>query len=82
MRAKAKYKDINDIIAGYLEPRLTSECERLGIPQSFIDGIYSIWPKAFEYSSLCEPVERGGKVVAVRIRIDSELHSPRAALLV
>jgi hypothetical protein len=81
MRAKPKYKDINDIITGYLEPRLKSECERLGIPKSFIDGIYAIWPKAFEYSSLCEPIERDGKVIAVRIRIDSELRSPRAALL-
>ena len=81
MTAKAKYKDINDIIAGYLEPRLKSECERLGIPQSFIAGIYAIWPREFGYSSLCEPVERDGKVVAVRIRIDSELRNPRAALL-
>jgi len=81
MRGKTKYKDINDIITAYLEPRLKSECERLGIPQSFIDGIYAIWPKAFEYSSLCEPLNRDGRVVAVRIRIDSEIHSPRAALL-
>jgi len=81
MRAKPKYKDINDIIAGCLEPRLKSECERLGVPQSFIDGIYAIFPKAFEYSSLCEPIEQDSRVVAVRIRIDNELRSPRAALL-
>jgi len=81
MMAKIKYKDIDDIIAGYLEPRLKSECERLGIPQSFISGIYAIWPREFGYSSLCKPVEQNGRVVRVTIRIDSELRNPRAALL-
>ncbi len=80
MRVKTKYKDINDIIAGYLEPRLKSECQRLGIPQSFIAGIYGIYPEAFA-SSCCELIKQGDKVVAVKIRINSELRSPRVALL-
>ncbi len=81
MSAKAKYEDISDIIAGYLEPRLKSECERLEIPQSFIAGIYGIYPKPFVHSSRCELIKQDDKVVAVMIRIDSELRSPRIALL-
>ena len=72
--------DIDEIIEKVLRPELKRECERLGIPESFIKGIYAILPKAWEYSSLCEPVERSGKVEGVRIRIDYRINKPGAAL--
>ena len=80
MKKKVKYRDINDIIEKYLKPRLASECERLGIPESFIAGIYGIYPE-LDCSSCCEPVREEGRVREVRIRIDSEIRSPLVAIL-
>jgi hypothetical protein len=74
------HRDINDIVEEVLKPELNAECNRLGIPQSFIKGIYGIYPKAWEYCSLCEPVERNGSVEGVRIRIDCRITSPGSAL--
>jgi len=81
MKNKAEYRDISDIIEKHLKPRLKSECERLGIPQSFIAGIYGIYPEPFVRSSCCEPIKQGDKVKAVMIRIDSEIRSPRIVLM-
>lgn len=80
MKKKAKYRDISDIIDKHLKPRLESECQRLGIPESFIAGIYGIYPQ-FDCSSCCEPIGEEGKVREVRIRIDSEIRSPLVATL-
>jgi len=80
MKKKAKYRDINDIIERRLKPRLASECQRLGIPESFIAGIYGIYPE-LDCSSCCEPTREEGKVREVRIRIDSEIRSPLVATL-
>jgi len=44
MKPRVKYRDINDIIDRHLKPRLKSECERLGILDWFIAGIYGIYP--------------------------------------
>ena len=80
MEKKAKYRDISDIIDRHLKPRLASECQRLGIPESFIAGIYGIYPQ-LDCSSCCEPIREEGKIREVRIRIDSEIRSPRMAIL-
>ncbi len=72
--------DIDEIIAKVLKPELKPECERLGIPESFIKGIHSILPKVWEYSSLCQPDERNGEVVGVWIRIDCEIRKVVPAL--
>ena len=80
MKKKTSYRDINDIIEIRLKPRLASECLRLGIPDSFIAGIYGIYPE-LDCSSCCEPTREEGKVREVRIRIDSEIRSPRVAIL-
>ncbi len=69
---RTKYIDISDIIESYIQPRVKSECERLGIPPSFIDGIYGIYPAVFGAASCCEPVREGTTIKAVRIRIDSD----------
>ena len=75
----ARQKNIDDIIQNTLHPRLNSECERLGIAPSFIKGIYAIYPKPWEYGSLCEPVEKDGSITGVRIRIDTTIASPSQA---
>jgi len=80
MKKKARYRDINDIIERRLKPRLASECQRLGVPESFIAGIYGIYPE-LDCSSCCEPIRKEGKVREVRIRIDSEIRSPLVATL-
>jgi len=80
MTKKRKYEDISEIIEEHLKPRLGAECNRLGIPESFIDGIYATFPKAFAYSSRCDPIEQDGKIVKVKIRLDSEMRSPFLAL--
>ena len=80
MRKKTKYEDISDIIERCLKPRLASECQRLGIPESFIAGIYGIYPE-IDCSSCCEPIREEGKVREVRIRIDSEIRSPLVATM-
>jgi len=80
MKKKAKYRDVSDIIEKHLTPRLASECERPGVPESFIAGIYGIYPE-IDCSSCCEPIREEGKVRKVRIRIDSEIRSPRVAIL-
>ena len=80
MKKKARYRDINDVIERHLKPRLESECQRLGIPESFIVGIYGIYPE-LDCSSCCEPIREGGKVREVRIRIDSEIRSSLVAAL-
>ena len=74
-----RQKNIDDIIKNALCPRLNSECQRLDIPLSFIKGVYSIYPKAWEYSSLCEPAEKDSKIEGVRIRIDMTITSPSQA---
>jgi hypothetical protein len=73
-------RNINEIIQNVLRPELNAECKRLGIPESFIKGIYCIYPKPWEYSSLCEPIERDGKVEGVRIRIDCRFTNAGPAL--
>lgn len=72
--------DIEKIITNTLRTLLPLECQRLGVPSSFIQGIYSIFPKPFEYSSLCEPIEQDGKINGVRIRIDTTIRSEGRAL--
>ena len=81
MKSRAKYRDVSDIIQRYLEPRLESECQRLGMPSSFIVGIYGTYPEPFVRSSWCELIKQDGKTQAVRIRIDGEIRSPREALM-
>ena len=61
--------DIQAIIERVIKPRLKSECDRLGIPLSFIKQINAIYPKPFESSSLFEPMTSQGKIEGVRIRI-------------
>ena len=73
-------RDIDEIIEKILRPELTKECNHLGIPESFIKGIHSIFPKPFEYSSFCEPIEENGRVEGVRIRIDCEINQAGPAL--
>ena len=80
MARRTKYKDINEIIDCHLKPRLKSERERLGIPETFIAGIYGIYPEPFVKSSCCEPLEEAGKIEAVRIRIDCEICNLRVAV--
>ena len=81
MKNKAEYRDISDIIDKHLKPRLKSECERLRIPQSFITGIYGIYPEPFVHSSCCELIKQGDKTQAAVIRIDSEIRNPQIALM-
>ncbi len=80
IKRRTKYIDISDIIESYIQPRVKSECERLGIPPSFIDGIYGIYHELFGAVSCCEPVREGTTIKAVRIRIDSEIRCPQKAL--
>ena len=62
-------------------PRLESECKRLGIPPSFVEGVYSVFAKAFEYTSFCEPVKREGEIQRVRIRIGDSVGNKVEALM-
>ena len=81
MRRKSRRKDINEIIEKRLKPRLTAECRRLGLPESFISRIQGIYPRLFYYSSLCKPVKQNGKVIAVTIHIGSDNRSEWTALM-
>jgi len=81
MTRKSKYRDISEIIERHLEPRLKSECRKLGIPESFVAGIYGVYAEPFGHSSQCEPVIQEGQTVAVRIRIDSEIRAPSRAVM-
>lgn len=74
------YTNIDDIIQNCLEPRLKAECERLGMPQSFVEGVYATFPKPLSYPSACEPIETDGKIKGVRIRINCEAGRPKQAL--
>jgi hypothetical protein len=74
------YDELNKIIEQSLKPLLKTECEKLGIPQDFIKGIYPIFPKSFEYTSACEPIVEGNKIEGVRIRIDCTITKPGPAL--
>ncbi len=74
------YDELNQIIEQSLKPQIESECHRLGIPPDFIKGIYPIFPKILEYSSMCEHVEKDGKIEGVRIRIDCSITKPVPAL--
>lgn len=77
---KMPYDELNKIIEISLKPEIESECHRLGIPPDFIKGIYPIFPKVLEHSSICEPVKKDGKIEGVRIRIDCSITKPSAAL--
>lgn len=81
MKNKANYIDISDLIRRELQPVLKSECERLAIPDSFIAGIYGIYPKPFVRSSCCEPIDQDGRIQGARARIDSEIRNRPIALL-
>jgi len=70
---QAMPNSIDNIIAMELVPLLDRECARLGIPREFVVGVYGIWPRAFEYGSLCEPVwDQDGHLRGVTIRIASD----------
>ncbi len=67
--------DSQEIIDKKLKPILPYECQRLGIPESFIKGIYRMYRNSF-----CEPIiNDNGNVISVRIRIKSEITRPCSA---
>ena len=65
----------------HIKPRLKSECERLAIPQSFIPGIYRVYPEPFVCSSYCELIKQDEEIKALKIRTDSEIRSPQIAIM-
>ena len=73
--------DTEQIIQEYLEPRIPDECGRLGIPLSFIRGIY---PGRMQLEAAnCAPVrkdgEKNGEIIGVIIKLDYEEKRPRGA---
>ena len=86
---RTDYRDIDDIIDKVIKPRLNKECQKLGIPSSFIHDVAAIYPKPFEFHSICQPVRGDGtyveseeeEVAKVKIRIDSTIRRHSAALI-
>ena len=74
------YDELNQIIEQFIKPQIEPECHSLGISPDFIQGIYPIFPKTLEYSSMCEPVYRNGNIKGVRIRINCSIDKPGPAL--
>jgi hypothetical protein len=67
--------DNQEIIDKKLKPILPYECQKLGMPESFIKGIYSMWR-----SSFCEAITNdNGNVISVRIRIRYDITRPCSA---
>ena len=75
MKRVVKNRNINEIILNILLPQLPYECRKLGIPTDFIAGIYGMYPEVFGRVSCCEPIFKGTKIVAVNIRLDSEIRN-------
>ncbi len=73
--------DTQEIIDTYIKPRvLPEECRRLKIPPEFIKGVYTCWPKLFDYHALCTPVVNDGHITEVVIKIGTDYQTPSAVL--
>lgn len=75
--------DVDEIIKHYIKPRLSTECEKIGVPESFILSIYGCYSKPFEYQSKCYPEynKSSGEIIGVHIRIgDINRNKPRTVL--
>ena len=70
-----KNRNINEIIDNILLPQLPYECRKLGIPIDFIAGVYGMYPEAFGRVSCCVPILENNKIIAVNIRLDSEIRN-------
>ena len=69
--------DTQEIIDLYILPIvLPEECRRLGIPPEFIKGVYSCYPKPFDFDARCEPILDNGHIIGVKIRIGINHETP------
>lgn len=78
--------DIDQIIQEYIEPMIGDECERLGIPPSFIIGVHAGTPSTHSdklAGAKCIPVRENGnkygKITGVRIHFNERENRPRGA---
>lgn len=83
-----RQRDITDIIQTYIRPLLNSECRRLGMPPSFVRNVRGVYPKHWEFNSVCRSIgedgsslQGGGEVACVEIGIDSTIRTPSRGLM-
>ena len=61
---------MESVIQKYVDPIKSEECRKLGIPESFIDGVHDCRQRFV--GGFCRPSLENGKVISVDIGIDED----------